>query len=670
MMQQTVYVFPGQGSQQRGMGEQLFPLFPDLLEQAEQCLGYSLRELCLHDPQQVLQQTEYTQPALYTVSCLQYLQRRAQGGPPPDWLAGHSLGEYCALFAAGAFDFLTGLRLVQRRGQIMSRAPQGAMLAVLELEVEKIQNILARHGGQGIDLANINSGRQVILSGLRADIQAPDLHAALTSFGAKLIPLRVSAAFHSRYMRAAAQEYAQFLQEFTFHTLQLPVLANYNARPYPRQGYTDLMALQIDHPVQWYETISWLLQQGAQHFEEIGPGTVLRKLCDNIRREPMLMNAPAAPALPSSLPSPPPSAAVLNVAHGVQTVPHPGSGRGAAAENGPQRVFMFAGQGSQYFGMARELYASEPQFRAQMQACEQIWRRGRRSGEQQSFLHLIEALPAPGQVCDDLEVTHPALFAIGYSLAQTLIAAGFAPHAVLGHSLGEYIAATLAGVLTLEQGLDLIAAQVRLVQEERDGAMLSVLAPMQILQQQPQIFAGLTLAGRNFAGNFLLSGRRNAILEARRQLQQAQITAVLLPVQQAFHSAELERFAPGWQRIVHNLPLQAPRLALYSSAYASRLQARDLSADYLWQVGRAEIRFEALMEHAFADSGRWLFVDLSASGSFANFLKHGFGGRHTCLAAINQFGKNRQTYAQLLIALENARGQRAAHVNMTLAGQA
>lgn len=120
----TIYMFPGQGSQIKGMGIELFSRFPEEIKQADEILGYSIKELCLDDPKQQLSNTEYTQPALYVIETLSFLARAAEE-PPPQYLIGHSLGEYAALFAAGAFDFVTGLKLVQKRGELMAQASGG-----------------------------------------------------------------------------------------------------------------------------------------------------------------------------------------------------------------------------------------------------------------------------------------------------------------------------------------------------------------------------------------------------------------------------------------------------------------------------------------------------------------------------------------------------------------
>jgi len=127
-------MFPGQGSQKKGMGKDLFELFPDQIKAADEILGYSLAELCLEDTDDRLKKTQFTQPALYVVSALTYLKHREETGVQPDFAAGHSLGEYPALFCAGAFDFETGLKLVQKRGELMSRAGEGGMAAVMKLD--------------------------------------------------------------------------------------------------------------------------------------------------------------------------------------------------------------------------------------------------------------------------------------------------------------------------------------------------------------------------------------------------------------------------------------------------------------------------------------------------------------------------------------------------------
>lgn len=273
------------------MGERLFDELTEftLLEaEIDGALGYSIRELCLENPGEKLKETQYTQPALYVVNALHCMQKEAETGQQPDYVAGHSLGEYNALLAAGAFDFMTGLRLVQKRGELMSQVKEGGMAAVVGLSFEQIQNCLAEQGVNSLDLANHNSPQQTVLSGPKADIER--VASAFEEAGARLVQsLAVSAPFHSRYMKETAQTFGEFLNAFEFNSVQIPVIANRTGRPYPMEADSatikEMLVQQIDHPVQWSESIRYLLAVGVTEFEEMGPGTVLTGLTRRIRRE-------------------------------------------------------------------------------------------------------------------------------------------------------------------------------------------------------------------------------------------------------------------------------------------------------------------------------------------------------------------------------------------------
>lgn len=284
-----VFLFPGQGSQKRGMGEHLFAQYPDLTSSANDILGYDISTLCLKDPDRLLNKTQYTQPALYVVSALAYLDRIENEGKP-DWLLGHSLGEYVALFAAGAFSFETGLRLVKKRAEIMAQASNGGMAALLGLTLEETEHVLRKYHFERLDIANYNSMAQIVISGPREDILAAQQ--VFESNNAKLyFPLNVSGAFHSRYMKAAAAEFGAYLQTCSFSSLQTPVIANATARPYANNMIACTMEQQICNPVKWYESVSYLLQQDASCFYEIGPGDVLTKMLDFIKKDPMTIPA-------------------------------------------------------------------------------------------------------------------------------------------------------------------------------------------------------------------------------------------------------------------------------------------------------------------------------------------------------------------------------------------
>lgn len=276
-----IYVFPGQGSQSPGMGGELFDQFPELVKQADEVLGCSVKSLCLEDPEKKLNQTDYTQPALYIVNALTYLNKTENADHRPDFVAGHSLGEYNALFAANVFDFITGLKLVQKRGQIMVKATGGGMAAVIGMQPGKIEQVLKDASFDTIDIANYNSPKQTVISGQKEDIDA--VKSVFEDAGVRMfIPLKVSGAFHSRYMQDAQNEFADFLKNFEFLPVQVPVISNYTAAPYQNNETMNNMVRQISSPVRWVESIQYLKKQPEPEFEEIGPGNVLTKLIAQI----------------------------------------------------------------------------------------------------------------------------------------------------------------------------------------------------------------------------------------------------------------------------------------------------------------------------------------------------------------------------------------------------
>jgi malonyl CoA-acyl carrier protein transacylase len=288
-----VFMFPGQGSQKRGMGQDLFDAVPEFTaveSEIDALIGYSVRQMCLEDPGNRLQLTQHTQPCLYIVNALHYFKALAKG-ERPDIAIGHSLGEYNALLAAGAFDLLDGLRIVTKRGELMSRERDGGMAAVIGLAPETILESLHRNGLQDVDVANFNSPTQTVISGPVAGVDRAA--AVLQEAGAGMcIPLAVSAAFHSRHMERAAAAFEDFLDGMKFRPLHIPVIANVTGQPYPgglpSATVRSLLVRQIASPVLWTQSVHTILQWGEAEFCEVGPGNVLTRLLQQIRQSDLV----------------------------------------------------------------------------------------------------------------------------------------------------------------------------------------------------------------------------------------------------------------------------------------------------------------------------------------------------------------------------------------------
>jgi len=282
------YMFPGQGSQKLGMGGDLFDQYPDLTAKADEILGYSIKTLCLQDPDKSLGKTQFTQPALYVVNALSYYDKVAQSGEKPDYVAGHSLGEFNALLAADCFSFESGLKLVKKRGELMSEVSGGGMAAVSNASEAEIEKILADNGLTNVGLANFNTPSQIVISGMKDEITKA---AEFFQQGRMMFhPLATSGAFHSRFMEPSKNKFEAYLKKFKLAALSIPVISNVTAQPYKDEEVLTHLSSQISSSVRWSSSIEYLIEVGAKagvdmEFVEVGHGNVLTGLVRKIHRE-------------------------------------------------------------------------------------------------------------------------------------------------------------------------------------------------------------------------------------------------------------------------------------------------------------------------------------------------------------------------------------------------
>jgi [acyl-carrier-protein] S-malonyltransferase len=284
----TVFLFPGQGSQAAGMGKALADAFPAarrVFEEADDALGFPLSTLCFEGPDEQLKLTENTQPALLTVSIAALAVLR-ENGRAADYVAGHSLGEYSALVAAGCLSFADAVRLVRKRGRYMQEAVPpgvGAMAALLRLPDEKLEGVLAEAAqGEVVTAANLNSPEQVVIAGHAGAVaRAAELAKAAGARRAVMLP--VSAPFHCPLMKPAQEGLRADLDATEFRDLVIPLVNNWQAREI-RTGAEAREGLfqQVPNPVRWVETVRYLAAQGVTRAVEVGAGAVLTGLVKSI----------------------------------------------------------------------------------------------------------------------------------------------------------------------------------------------------------------------------------------------------------------------------------------------------------------------------------------------------------------------------------------------------
>ncbi|MBB3125826.1 [acyl-carrier-protein] S-malonyltransferase [Paenibacillus rhizosphaerae] len=303
-MGKIAFVFPGQGAQSVGMGKDFYDAVPAsrrIFESADKVLGFPMTNMIFEGPDSELKKTFNTQPALLTASVAAFEAVREQG-ISPDFVAGHSLGEYSALVASGVLSFEDAVGTVRARGEFMEQAVpggQGAMAAVLGAEREALAELCRSITAEGhlVELANLNCPGQIVVSGSKEGVALVG-ERVKEAGGKRAIPLEVSGPFHSSLMKSAAEKLGGKLQPLRVDEPAIPVIANVTARPAASaEDIRGLLVEQVYSPVLWEDTVTYLISQGVDTFVEIGPGNVLTGLIKKTDKSVKLMNVSSLDSL-------------------------------------------------------------------------------------------------------------------------------------------------------------------------------------------------------------------------------------------------------------------------------------------------------------------------------------------------------------------------------------
>ncbi len=631
------FVFPGQGSQIKGMGKSLFDRFKNLTQIADDILGYSIRQLCLENPSGNLNKTQYTQPALYFVNALSYYSEIQKNDEVPDFVAGHSLGEYNALMASGVFSFETGLKLVKQRGSLMSRVSGGAMTAILGISYVEVKDIMVKNNLNTIDIANLNEPAQTVISGMEGDIANAEKY--FSSDKIRFIPLNTSGAFHSRYMQNIKEEFSEYLKEFNFTKLNIPVISNTHARPYIQENIVESLTEQITSPVRWTETIQYLMGIGDMEFIETGNGDVLSRLIGKIKTTTAPQLSKANNDNTESLIKT--YQADNNITINTRNIKKCNNIR---IERDCKKVFMYGGQGSHYFQMGKELYKDNKIFQRSMNQCSEIL-------DDYLEISLVDEIylnKKNSNNFDNILVTHAAIFCVEYSLTQILLDQGIIPDAVVGYSIGEYVAAVVAGVMSLNDALKLTAHQARLLnRNNHKGAMLVVLSD--VSEFTDDLYIGCTIAGINYENNFVISGTKIKLAEVQLRLNEIGVISEFLEVKHAFHSSLIDPIKEEFNSVAKHITLVTPKIPIYSSQ--EECQTFSTNLEHLWKVIRNKVNFKkTIIEiQKVHDS---IYIDLSPTGTLSNIIKYGFNRSVQSCFAVNRFSKNTNSVNSLISRLK------------------
>lgn len=282
MSKKIAFLFPGQGAQAVGMGKDLYDNYESaksVYNTADSVLGKSVSSLCFEGPEDALKQTVNTQPCIVTTSIAALEALKSELGIAPDYVAGHSLGEYCAMYTAGVMSLETTLKAIQKRADLMGQTKGGAMAAVLNATEEVLEAGLAEGSKVGyVDVANYNSPAQVVITGDENAVKTAGDY-ILANGARRVVPLAVSGAFHSKFMENAGLEFEKFVADLDLNNAEVPVFTNVDATATTNaEDFRVKMPKQIYSSVHWTQTIQKMVEDGVEIFVEIGPGKVLAGL--------------------------------------------------------------------------------------------------------------------------------------------------------------------------------------------------------------------------------------------------------------------------------------------------------------------------------------------------------------------------------------------------------
>ena len=594
-------VFPGQGSQYKGMGDGLFQRFPGITDQANEVLGYSVENLCLKDPDKKLSFTQYTQPALYTVNALQYFSFLEDTGLAPSYVAGHSLGEFNALLAAGAYDFSTGLKLVKKRGELMSAASQGAMAAVLGIAIERVRELINEAGLEQLQIANINSPTQTIISGKLESVErAADI---FTPLGVKFVRLNVSAAFHSVLMKDAKRIFMEFIKEKSFKDLQLDVISNLTARPYPQKDYQNLIIDQITGTVNWYESISWLQRDEEMRFIEVGPGQVLTKLLREIRKAPFHITEN--------------DGEVYKAKHFKPN------------KKDTNLVFIYGTAYSLYADLAKDLILKRTRFYEAIKIC---------SDQFKNILGFSVADVLINSkhetLVKDIEKLLPISFSVQYALSLELRDRGYSPSKIIASDfVGECVGAVVSGMMALPMAIKLITEHVNQDTAASDRVNV-VLINTPIKKYEKEIGEGFESRLRNNLSNdwIVVETKNSSLQKLKTSLASKNITYRILGI-----SSGITEVTSNSVLKTKEINVSSPGIDFYSCSIKSKLDFP--TVDHFKSILSECANFDAVISDLYSNASAE-FIDLSTDAFFYAVLNRAYGKSNRHLCAFDRFSKD------------------------------